>query len=178
MGEQLTHISSTTWNEVLADWREREADLWGWEAHWKAKGFSSWDAWRETFYTKLDLPHKEWNLYNVSHPSTFVPAMWAVAFNGWRSYYKEGVTRATFKDLVDHQELANNKKVTNLLNDFPGETTVIVLRNENQFAVFEGMHRCSAIALAQKQGRVIHTNLTAAITDVDAETFRRVTTQE
>lgn len=178
MSEQLSHISGTSWDAVLTDWRNREANLWGWETHWQAKGFQSWDAWREGFYKKLDLQNKEWNLYRINNPRTFIPTMWAVAYNGWRRYYNDGVTRATFSELVKHVDLSKNNKVADLLNDFPNETTIIILRNENKFAVFEGMHRCSAFTLAQEQGRVINSQITAAVADVDETTFNQITTQQ
>lgn len=163
MSDALSFIRNTTWTEVLSDWRAREAGF-GWEEHYRAKGFDNWDDWRKTFWEKGKLDMREWVLVKVIDPSEFVPSLWAVAFAGWKKYYPQGQDRARIIEIVKSPLLPKNGKVKALQADFPKQTTMIVLQCGEDYALFEGMHRASTVTLASSRGERIETDLTVALT--------------
>lgn len=161
-----TFIKTTTWNEVFAEWREREA-AWGWEAVWRERGYASWDEWRRTYTELLGLERRAWEIVKIDDPATIVPGMWAVAYSGWKRYYPSGSSRARLSDIADHPDLPQNGKIIGLLKEFPSPTTIIVLRCGDDFALFEGLHRAATIALAAREGRKIAGDVFVAQTTFD-----------
>lgn len=178
--KQFSFVCSTTWPEVLSDWREREAD-WGWEEVWKSRGFESWDAWRATYVSALRLQDRPWGIYRADNPKELVPEMWAVGYAGWKQYYPTGTRKARLADIARHPDLPANVKVTGLLNSFPSPTTAIALRCRRELALFEGMHRGATISLAAQSGRSVAGEFLLALTNFsadEAELFERAITQK
>jgi hypothetical protein len=179
--EQLTLIRPMTWEQVLADWRSREARDWGWERIWRERGFGSWDAWRVTNFLPLGLPERSWAEYRVADPQAFVPKMWAVAYSGWKRYYPPAAVKARLADIAAHPDLPGNSKVISLLKSFPDPTTIIGIRCGDELALFEGMHRAATIALAARRGEQVAGELRLALTEFrsdEAELFKKTITQQ
>ncbi len=161
--EPLTKVRSTSWEEVFADWREREA-AWGWPELAFERGFDSWDDWRASRARRYSLERRQWTLYIANQPSLLIPSALAVGYEGWKKYYPNAVRQIRFADLAKNPEVAENPKVRALLGAFPRSTTMIALRHRKEIAIFEGMHRSAAIAVAAEEGRVIAGELTVALT--------------
>lgn len=164
----LTLIQETTWNDVFAAWRAREAD-WGWPEVARSRGYDSWDAWRMTYCEPLGLPTRRWALYRVEQPLVFAPQMWVGAFRGWRRYFPEGVTRLQFSDLVRNEMVRENDKVAAILSAFPRETTIIGVRCGDDVMCGEGTHRSAALAIMAADGTPVETELTVALTEFAPE---------
>ncbi|TAL19186.1 hypothetical protein EPN90_04435 [Patescibacteria group bacterium] len=179
--EQLTSQRPTTWEQVLTDWRSREANRWGWEKIWRERGFASWDAWRATYFESLHLMERSWAEYRVADPEVFIPKMWAVAYSGWKRYYPPGAVKARLADIAGHPELPANGKVMSLLKTFPNPTTIIGIRCRDELALFEGMHRAATIALAARRGEMVVVELRLVLTEFrsdEAGLFEKVITQQ
>jgi hypothetical protein len=178
--ENLKFIRETSWQQVLDEWRNREAGM-GWEAVYEPRGFKTWDEWRAKHYSALGLPTRSWRQYQVDHSEAVIPGMWAVAYSGWRRYYPAGLTQARFADIVKHPDLPDNGKVKVLLENFPLETTVIAVKCGDDLALFEGMHRAATIALLASRGQAVKTKLIVALTEFDGserDLFEKAITQK
>ncbi len=162
----LVRVRRVTWKEVFDYWRESEVGR-GWDKLWRDRGFESWDQWRMTYATQLGLPHAFWDEFVVSRdPREFASGLWAGGFNGWADYWPESTQSARFSQIAEHPDLPNNDKVKKLVEDFPEETTIMLLNFATEHIVFEGMHRCAALALMKKLGRSVDTQLRAFVAHV------------
>ncbi|MFH1711654.1 MAG: hypothetical protein ABH846_00250 [Patescibacteria group bacterium] len=161
--DQLKFIRKISWDEVFSDWRDREADNFGWEEHWKGRGYDSWEEWRALITDPLQPQNREWALYKILDPEQFIVQCYAGAFKGWRQYIKDGVRKITFGQL----DAWSNPKVKMVYKSFPQETTIIGLRHENEVVIIEGMHRCTALAQAEKVHQKISGKVFIALTDFD-----------
>ena len=159
----LAFDSHTTWQQVFSDWRAREV-AWGWEDVWQPRGFASWDEWRRTYTEPLGFESRSWQIFRVDDPVAVVPDMWAVAYSGWKRYYPPGASRARLQDIAAHPDLPQNEKIIGLQNFFPNPTTLIAIRSGDDFALFEGMHRASTIALVAREGRRVAGELFVTLT--------------
>lgn len=171
-------ITSTTWPEVFAAWKQRETGFW--DEHIKERGFLSWEAWREQWTVPLKLAERKWELYKVGDPFSTVPSLLVGAYKGWHKYYPEGARVATFADIAKNPELAENPKVKAILANFPIPTEIIILKRGDQHVLFEGTHRCAAIALAAREGERFPLYLTVAMTEFgedEGELFTKTYTQ-
>ena len=67
-----------------------------------------------------------------------------------------------------------------ILENFPSETTIIGIEYQGKISLFEGTHRCAAIALAAEQGKEIQSNITIVLTSFEEhenDYFQRAITQ-
>ena len=178
--EHLSFVRPASWAEVLSEWRDREAE-WGWEEVWRSRGFESWDAWRATYTAPLQFQERTWEMYRVDEPAVLIPKMWAVAYKGWKRYYPVGAGKAQLADIARHSDLPANSKVIGLRKSFPGPTTIIGIRQGEELAVFEGLHRCATIALEAQNQRQVARELTIALTEFgsdEAGLFEKAITQK
>lgn len=156
----------TSWEEIFDVWQKREANIPGWKEHWEEQGYKTWDAWRKAthaaIFEKKDL---QWKYFKIRDPLMSVPNFRIGTFRGWNQTYAEGKQSPTFADVADNPKLAENEKVQAIMADFPKETEIIGIVVGGEIVVVEGMHRCSAIALAAKEGRAIDTEMTIALAE-------------
>lgn len=174
---RLSFIKDLTWAEVLKDWREREQGLW--DEHIKERGFKDWDEFRARIHNRFFSPaEREWKLYRIEHPYSFVPHMYAGAFPGWKKYYPESIDQITFKELVGNPEVAQNPKVAAIKSDFPTPTTILGAKYQDEYVVFEGMHRAAAISLLAREDERPQIEVQIAITEVNESEFQNWITQK
>ncbi len=179
MQKHLTKIREVSWEDVFSDWKEREKGIW--DEHFRERGYVSWDAWRSKLVAPIHPERRVWKLYRIEEPEEIIPEMWIGGFKGWRKYLSTGQRCIQFKDLVRSSGIKENKKVLDLLKNFPKETTIIAVRLGEEMVLLEGMHRGTALALAASEGRRIETKLTVALTDFDEserDLFNQCRTQQ
>lgn len=177
--QNFEFIRNTTWDEVFSDWKKREAGIW--EDHFRAKGFETWDEWRGQLNLPWGLGTRDWKLFRVIDTLKTVPTFWAGAYPGWQKYFPKRVGKARFSDLLNSSILKNNKKISNVLNSFPARTQVIGFGLDDDVVILEGMHRCTALAIAAANESDIKTDFIIAITDFDEserDLFERARTQQ
>lgn len=151
-----------TWEDVFADWKEREAKQ-GWETIWRERGFASWEAWRMSYLANLKPTERDWALVDVHNPQTTIPLFWAMAFRGWKQYYPASTSRARIRDIAAHPALAKNPKIVALSTQFPKETRLVAMRCGEDVMLIEGMHRAATIALFAERGEQIADRVTLAL---------------
>lgn len=153
-------LTSTTWPEVFAGWREREAKNPAWiRTATEIKGWSDWESWRQHTVSQMRLDERAWTVYELSDPMTEIPAMLAGPYSGWQKRFPVPNV-GTFADLAnslkDAAEFSANKTIQNLWKGFPAETGLIGLRwPDEKIVLVEGHHRAMAVALAAHDGRTM-----------------------
>ncbi|MBU1126437.1 MAG: hypothetical protein ABH826_04210 [Patescibacteria group bacterium] len=173
MDNQLTFVRDISWQEVLNDWRERERDYWGWEEHIKERGFKDWDEFRARIHSKFCNPAKrEWKLYRIEDPYEFVPRMFCGAFPGWKKYYPVNTKQIRFVDLVKNNKVTQNPKVASIIKSFPSSTIMIGICYKNDFVIFEGTHRASAISILAAQNNRSKFDLQLVLTNLEDDEQR------
>ena len=147
----LKYIKPISWEDVFLIWASGEADLPRWIEHYKSRGFSSWEEWRKNSVKDLNPEKLKWDLYEVIDPLKTVPGFRAGPFRAWMKKYYGDKEMPPFKDLAKNLELQNLAYVSELIKNFPKESTIIGLVKDKEIIVIEGMHRCSALAVANEK---------------------------
>jgi|GEM_PF-891112 len=153
----------TTWEAVRADWQAREQDVW--RAHYQDRGFDSWVAWRDVYVRDFGLADRVWTVERLEHPLESVPGFFVGAFQGWRRYYPEGKTAASFSDIARHPEIRQNTGVRYWLDHIPERTQMIVFRCGEEIVVRDGTHRCAAMAVSAVDGIPFSSEVEAAVAE-------------
>lgn len=161
----LEPIGPLTWEETFAFWRKSEGSSQEWLAVAKERGYGSWESWRLAYAPHFRLTERSWTLCRVTDPLRTVPERFHGApFQGWieRTYGNAGLM-PTFDIIGASLRAHGNGRVAAILDTFPTETTVLGLLADNGIVVFEGMHRCSALAMAAATGTPIDTDFKIAL---------------
>jgi len=85
--KKFEYVKPLTWQEVFAIWRENEAGNPNWEAHYKERGFNSWEEWRSAYAEPLKCAGREWELYKILDPMQSMPKFHGGPFRGWKEKY-------------------------------------------------------------------------------------------
>ncbi len=172
--KNLKLIKSLTWEEVFDIWRENETYDNKWEELYKSRGFDNWDEWRSTYIEPLNLKNEEWGLYEIIDPMQTVPKFFGGPFRSWvERFYKNKMTQ-TFQELVQNPEIQNYPGIRRVMGGFPQETSLIGIFFANELVIAEGMHRCTALALAVHEGKKIKTNIKIALANSSLDQLRIV----
>jgi hypothetical protein len=154
-----------SFQEVFADWREREIGHdWGWEAVWKEKGFDNWDDWRMSYVDRFGLLGREWKEELIEQPCNFAQNAFVGAYPGWTGYLPAGESSMRFSEM---ENAMTNPKVRAVMNGFPIRTTVIAIRLKDECIIFDGTHRIAALAQYANGGVCPQTQLRMHVTDFD-----------
>lgn len=166
--EQLQKIRDLSWKEVFEHWRMDEEKSERWERYWRAKGFSSWEEWRNTVYKNLKGAELSWALYKVADPIKAVPEWRGGMFHAWATWFYPVLREQPpkLRDLIAHPGVHNNWLIREIANKFPTETMLSGIRLANgDVVVIEGMHRSCALTLAAHDQLSITTELTLALAE-------------
>ena len=146
----LEQIKFLEWEDVVGIWQSNE-DYPGshWEPIWKAKGFTSWLAWRGVNIQKLGLDALNWSLWSIPFPAITIREFHGGPYRGWAVQYYEGHPLPKFSQLAG--KMKEHPFVTEFLSDSPLNTTVTGLVRAGEIIIIEGMHRCCAFAAASRQ---------------------------
>ena len=157
-------LRDVTWADVFAAWRAAEAERPEWIKVYTAHGHASWDEWRTHNVVPLTPDKRSWSLYRVNEPMVAVPDFLAGPHRAWMKRYDYDPEHLlSFAQLAQHDLIQANDKIQGLLANFPTETMLIGLINNDQVVVIEGMHRCSALARAAHEKLEIKSNVTIAL---------------
>ncbi len=170
-------IKSLTWEEVFEIWRANEEANPAWIAHWKSKGFTSWENWRQTLSGPWHCETRQWELYRVINPLAVSPGWRGGSFRTWRTFYYQGQDFATFRDIVSGPNIQTHpgyQKMLLMYDDFPGKTTMSAFFTDQGIVIAEGMHRGCALALADLNHKSITTEIYLAVADARGETLAPV----
>ncbi len=163
--EKIRFIETLTWDEVLTVWETSEASLPRWVEHIKKRGFSTWKEWRMNSISILEPQNLQWSMYEIDEPSTTIPTLKGGPFRTWIKQYYGDVKRPTFAEIAQHPNATSSKMVQEIIDAFPKETYLIGLKSEGDIVIIDGMHRCTALAVAAQQGRTIDTKVMLMMAD-------------
>lgn len=158
----LQRLRAVPWSDLWRDWEKREGVRREWIAHARSRGFRTWREWRAASYDRLQPAARRWTLYRVDDPARLVPTWFGGPFRGWRKY--SGGSMVTFRTIAKRSAVRRNGKVLALERRFPTATQVIGLLWRGRIVIIEGMHRCTAIALAAARHKTLAGRLTIALT--------------
>lgn len=93
-----------------------------------------------------------------------IPSFRGGPFNGWiKNIYGDAGTTPTFMIIAQKLDEMKHEGIRSLLESFPNRTVVIGVVTGDDIVIVEGMHRCSAIALAAAEGKTVETKLLIAL---------------
>ena len=154
-------ICTTTWKNVFADWRLREANDPGWiKCATETKGWPDWESWRLFTASQLGLPNLTWQIFEFIEPMEEVPAMLLGPFTGWQSRVSQP-NSSSFADLVEIPEQLQYwqavGKVQRIIQQFPCEAAMVgvVRPDSSKIVCIEGHHRAVAVAVARALGQTV-----------------------
>lgn len=166
--EGLTFIRELGWPDVMDIWRSAEAGLAHWEALFSARGFSSWDEWRETYLQPLGLAARCWDLWQIDDPTKTVPDFICPPVRSLVHTLYQGNPRPTFAELVTYLGASEHQSTPAIMRAFPATTTVIGVLNDDGLVIVDGLHRCSAVALKARGSSCIEADLKIALARYEA----------
>ncbi|MFN7160346.1 MAG: hypothetical protein ACK4NC_01920 [Candidatus Gracilibacteria bacterium] len=158
---------SITWQEVTANWKEREDEIW--KEFYTEAGFKSWEQFRLGYIHAFKLQKRSWIKKIVEQPQDFMTYMYPGAKKWEQSYLQKGV-KPNYKEMAYAGKFDNHDRIQDISKNFPRETEIIALRNhEGKIVTIEGHHRAAGAALAQREGRKIDTTLSVVMSDISKE---------
>ncbi|MEK7600513.1 MAG: hypothetical protein AAB463_00950 [Patescibacteria group bacterium] len=164
----LEKIRGLSWPDVVDTWRSTEENLEHWQKFWSAKGFSSWQAWREKTHANLRGPELSWALYKVSDSLNQVPQWRGGMFHSWAKWFYPMLAEQPprLRDLLEHPGVHNHWFIRDIAKTFPAATTIMAIRTSNgDIVIVEGMHRCCALALLARDKKSVATELNIVLAD-------------
>jgi hypothetical protein len=165
MNKNIKLIRKLAWEEVFIFWYENEGKRKNWNKLAKERGFASWAQWRLKEYAdRLQGQEVDWGLYEVADPAKVVSEFFGGPFQAWTERYYDGEKTRSFSELAKNTGIINNKTICAMVNDFPTDNIIICLElANNKIYTIEGMHRCCALALMNKEERPAPASLCFAI---------------
>jgi len=168
---KLEKIKDLTWKDVFQVWRENE-DFEGshWIELWQSRGFKSWEEWRITYAKKLGLADLNWALYRILKPMDDVPEFCGGSFRSWVERFYQGQENPSFSWLAKQPDIQAHQGIQKFITSFPENTTVSGILIKDKIVIVEGMHRCTAIALAEVLNeKIILNNMYICIAEYDQD---------
>ena len=140
------------WEEVFLFWYKCEGKRQNWIDLARKNGFTSWSDWRLTSYAiPFGCASADWNLYEVANADQLVLDFHGGPFKSWIKRYYDGKKEKTFNEIVEQSDITNNQTIQNIVKDFPVDKIIICLEVNGKIYTIEGMHRCCALAIINKQ---------------------------
>lgn len=162
MLNNLKLIRPLTPQEVFETWRNIEELLEHWKDVWQAKGFKSWEEWRQTTHAPLFEKQLSWNLYKINEPLKSIPEWRGGMFHAWNKWFYNSFQEQPprLKDLLSHPGISNHWYIREIANNFPASTTLTALNMpNNDIVVVEGMHRACAITMLAFDKKLLNTDV-------------------
>ncbi|KKR08488.1 MAG: hypothetical protein UT32_C0001G0008 [Parcubacteria group bacterium GW2011_GWC2_39_14] len=154
-------LRPTTWPEIFAKWREREASNSGWvECATKIKGWPDWESWRRFTADQINATKRTWQFYQFDNPMEEVPNMLLGPYSSWQ----DGLVNkndTTFEELLEipeqYDRFSKHLGVLSIMKAllFKTELIGLIRKDNNKLVCIEGHHRATAISLAKKNGNKI-----------------------
>ena len=163
-----------SWSSVLDNWYEGEKDYPEWQRLFKERGFSSWRDWREAHVAPIIPDKLTWTRYKINDPLTSIPDFWGGPHGTWVREFYGGPMILRFSDIVRLPKISKQltnpaSKIFNISQDFPKQTTLIGLKQQDKIIIIEGMHRCCAITHLALQESHFSANIDIYLADYQGE---------
>ena len=141
------YVTDTDWSNIFTAWQNDEEPQIGWQKHWQAHGFTSWQAWRQAYITPIRPETLNWSVYNVPCPTQNILNLYAVPARSWiDTVYPKGKITQRISTLCHHPMVMTNTKIADIRRHFPSETLLVGLICHQKIILIEGQHRSLALA--------------------------------
>lgn len=160
--KSLEYTRPVTWDEVFGVWRKGEAYQESWRAHWRARGFDSWEEWRKSYSSPLRPEKRDWHLYKLENSQNILE-VYGVPSRGWIAKCYDGEKTKKLSALLDHPIVAKSKKVEECRNNFPKKTMLTGVVHDGKIILIEGMHRALALAQMARDGKSTKSDISMAL---------------
>lgn len=160
--EHFGFVGVRTWQQVLGTWAQQELTNDVWQAECARRGMT-WFEWRKSTIDFFQLERRRWVVLQVRRPMVVVPRLRGGEHPDWERLYYDGQRCPTFSWLAANSTVESNPMVQRALASFPPRSTIIAVERGGSAVVVDGMHRCSALAFAARNGAAVAANLTLAI---------------
>ncbi len=166
--KSLEYIHDRSWDEIFSVWRSYEAYQKSWKNHWQEREFNSWDDWRKDYISSISPENKKWSIYRINNISD-VSNFYGVPSRGWIEKCYNGEVTKKLSEISDHPVIKNNDKIDAIKNNFPYQTMLTGVVNENKIILVEGMHRALALARIAGDGLKIEGDMIIALAEHKGE---------
>ncbi len=160
--KQREYVKDISWNEIWQTWKIMEENEW--RPYYEAKGFKTWEAWRGKYLYTINPEERIWKLYEIEKPYQSISDAFVGPFDGWKQYYTNR-DNSHFSDMAKSSTIRQNKKVMNLVNDFPKEAFLIGLTCDKKTMLIDGTHRAVALTILAQEKKAIESKIQIALTD-------------
>lgn len=165
----LKYLRPLKWRDIFDVWREGESHQKMWREHWQARGFSSWEEWRENYVAPLVPEELDWNLFEIKDPLQEFLLIYGTPTRGWIAKCYGGETTKQLKDVFSHPIITNNKKIKEIAEDFPENTMLTGIINDQRIVLVEGMHRACALAIMAREGKQFRGDVKIALAEFSGQ---------
>lgn len=163
------------WNRIQSDWKERELPYWS--EHIKKAGINTWEQFRNPMIYTLDLDKRAWEIVELKNPLIELPAMHPNPLTRWVDFFGDKKF-PQFCEIQEHPFLANHARIHEIADNFPSQTTFIVLTNGDQEVAIDGHHRISAVDLIYRRKQKLNSTVTIARSLVSSSDWERITNRD
>lgn len=170
--KELSFIRSQKWSDVLKRWKQTESASEEFANIHKELGYNSWEDWRGKVIKPLHLSDLNWSLYKINKPVDTVPCFRGGPFISWIERYYPYDGLPTFLKIVSQTDtdIPERSKFSDILNNTTDMHVIGVIKDGDIF-IIEGMHRCTAVALAKIRGQELKFDVYMSLAESDLDEF-------
>lgn len=163
---KLVYIRDTTWAQIFEQWRSLESWQETWKIHWQQRGFDSWEQWRSAYAKPLAPEKRTWKLYRIDDFNV-VGDFYGVPTKGWIDKCYDGKLSLKIADIQGMLVVSQNKKISEIAENFPLLTMLTGVIMENDIYLVEGMHRVNALMQMCSNGEEIKSEVYIALAQIE-----------
>lgn len=170
----FTFLRHLTWEDVQLSWKNDE-DTSSFRREYREQGHDTWESWRSIIINPLHLDKLSWSLYDIEDPLTSIPTFRGGPFKPWEDLYYGGKKTPTFAEIVSTKgtDVTTRDKFLKILASSQ-PMQLIGLAKARDIFIVEGMHRCTALALAAMQGQMVDVSVRLVLAESDLSEFETI----
>ncbi len=162
------------WKEVQSDWKKREVLYW--QEHIRKAGINTWEQFRNPIIKTLKLDKRSWDSTVLRDPLIELPAMYPNPLTRWVDFFGDKKL-PRFSEIQEHPFLANHSRIREIADNFPEETTLIILYHKTKEIVLDGHHRACAVDLIYREHKELASNVHIFRSEVSEKEWENITSR-
>jgi hypothetical protein len=139
----------------------------------KSKGFNSIVEWRLATALRLGMDTKAWEEIVIDNPNETLPKIIVGPFQGWSKFFDNQFETSFARALeipAFFDWCQTHNRIPDIAEKFPAKTEIVLFQKPNgDYIHIEGGHRICAVAYAQKLGKRVESQVTAAVAQITEE---------
>ena len=168
-------MDTISWSAIQSDWKERELPYWS--EHIKKAGINTWEQFRNPMIYTLVLNKRVWEIVELKDPLIELPALHPNPLTRWVDFFGDKKF-PQFYEIQGHPFLGNHTRIHEIADNFPPETSFIVLANGRKELAIDGHHRISAVDLMYRRKQELHSKVSVAKSEVSTAEWERITNRD